>query len=701
MGKRGTLTVRVVSDTKAAEQGLDRFSTKVSSTGDKLEGAGKKMTMFATVPVVAVMAGATKAASELEQAAGGTEAVFGDARDTIDEYAQSSARAMGLSEREFREATTSIGGQLKRMTGDVDLAADQSIKLAGVAADLAATYGGTTAEAVQALGSAFRGEADPAERFNLNLKIGAVNARAVELGLAATTSTVDDNARAQATLALIMEQSADAQGQFAREADTAAGSAQIAKAEFENAAAELGDSLAPLAAKAAGGLADLARGFSDLPESIQSGVLALAGVVAVMGPLLSVSGKVLNVLPKIADQFDTLRIKAWDMSSGMKANIAVLGGLGVAFVAADQLAKHFEDRVESVDAVIGDLAGSSTDALVTAFNDIATELQGTAFESDTAEAQLALFRATAEENIGTATRLRDALAEEGQETAELDAVLRDVASSQQRAAADTDASTEAVGRFGEAEDDAIPPTKELTEEVETAADKHKALEDRIRGVNDALKASLDPLFATREALNDHTDAQRNLDDAHRDTAQAQRELNWIVGEHGPKSDQAAEAARNLEEAQRKVEEADRAVVESALDVSSATAELTAKMEAGEVSMENAATQLASWVEQGLITEEQAMRTAGELQGVADKADLIDGRDVVMDVRLRNFRETLAQLDWLAGMAGAPLLNNASVAARDRATEGAVVTNNITLNYPTPETGTEGTLRALRKIGGAM
>lgn len=110
--------------------------------------------------------------SDLEQAVGGTEAVFGTASKVIDDFAKTSAESVGLSEAEFRDATTLIGGQLKRMTGDVQLAADQSVILIQTGADLAATYGGTTKQAVEALGSAFRGEADPAERFNLDLKIG-------------------------------------------------------------------------------------------------------------------------------------------------------------------------------------------------------------------------------------------------------------------------------------------------------------------------------------------------------------------------------------------------------------------------------------------------------------------------------------------------------------------------------------------------
>lgn len=218
-----------------------------------------------------------RAASGLEQAVGGTEAVFGSAGDTIDDFADRSAEAVGLSERQFREATTLIGGQLKRMTGDVNLAADASIDLVEVGADLAATYGGTTKEAVDAFAAALRGEADPAERFNLNLKISQQNAKAVELGLAASTSEVDENARAQALLALIMEQSADAQGQFARESDTAAGSQQRLNAQIEDTQAELGQNFLPVLGAAGDFLFNVLEGFQALPGPVQLVTTLLIG----------------------------------------------------------------------------------------------------------------------------------------------------------------------------------------------------------------------------------------------------------------------------------------------------------------------------------------------------------------------------------------------------------------------------------------
>lgn len=235
---------RVLGNVEQKASGLGRAFSEVGKVAggflaaNVIAGAGQKIIGFFDSTI--------QKASDLEQAIGGTEAVFGDASSTITRFAETAAQDVGLSERAFRELTTGVGGQLKRMTGDVDLAKDSSIDLTRVAADLAATYGGTATEAMEAFGSALRGEADPAERFNLNLKASVVNAKAVELGLAETTSSVDENAKAQAILALITEQSADAQGQFAEESDTAAGKAAIEQAKMENLQATLGEKLLPV-----------------------------------------------------------------------------------------------------------------------------------------------------------------------------------------------------------------------------------------------------------------------------------------------------------------------------------------------------------------------------------------------------------------------------------------------------------------------
>lgn len=276
-----TSTDKTGPGVESATKNVEKLGKAVSTTGETFKGVlAADQLQAASRRVYEFVNGSIKAASDLEQAVGGTEAVFKEATNRISDFAKTSAETVGLSESDFRNFTTIIGGQLKRMTGDLDFAADKSIELTKIASDLAATYGGTTKEAMVAFSAALRGEADPAERFNLNLKVGAVNLKAVELGLAKSVSSVSDAAKAQATYALILDQSKDALGQFNRENDTAAHKQQVATAEIENAKAALGEGLLPIFSSAASAVGNLAKGFGELPKPVQESITVIAGAAA-------------------------------------------------------------------------------------------------------------------------------------------------------------------------------------------------------------------------------------------------------------------------------------------------------------------------------------------------------------------------------------------------------------------------------------
>lgn len=296
--------VKAIGDVgRAADRDLAKAEKRFERTGLKLQQLGAGAVGLGGL-FVAGLSRAGQKAGELEQAVGGTQAVFGEAAGTIDRFAEGAAKSMGLSERAFREATSRIGGSLKGLGFATDDAADQAVRLTGVAADLAATYGGSTADAVDALAAAFRGEADPAERFNLFLNQARVNAKAVSLGLAESTSSVSAHAKAQATLALILEQSADAQGQFARESDTLIGKQQIAAAEAENAAAELGEGFVPVMQT----LTDLSLTASSAFGDLNQATGGLAATFVSFGSVALVAGGGMAFLAgTVMRSFDTIK----------------------------------------------------------------------------------------------------------------------------------------------------------------------------------------------------------------------------------------------------------------------------------------------------------------------------------------------------------------------------------------------------------
>lgn len=522
---------------KAAEKNLSKTDQRLDKVGHGMQKAGASMLAGAGLAAVGLYK-AGQSAADLEQAVGGTEAVFKEASGTIDGFATKSAKAMGLSERAFREATTSIGGQLKALGFNQDDAADKAVELTGVAADLAATYGGTTAEAVSALGAAFRGEADPAERFNLRLNQNTVNAKAVALGLAESTSQVDAQAKAQATLALITEQSADAQGQFAREADSASGSMAIANAEFENAKAALGESVTPIIASVSGGLADLAGGFQSANEKSNGLVSKLAtfGTVglAAAGGLSFTVGKIISMRENLGPLVGKLRNAEGGLTKVGKAGAIV--GVALAAKGLYDYSKSLGELTIDVDSFAAGLANldeAGKDEL-----DTFLKLAEGTNQLDDIVGQLG------DTNVAAAQRLVDYAAANGlaaDKVAELQDVVDQKAEIDVQATKDQQANSDAVAG-------AIGPTGELAGATEdlgggmdgaatdaaTLAEKIKAVDEAYGNLLDATLGQFDADLAYQGAINDTEDALINVQTA--------------LDEHGAKSEEYSRATLEAKEA---------------------------------------------------------------------------------------------------------------------------------------------------------
>lgn len=288
-GDKREVRVAVVGDAAQLQRELLKAEGKLAGFGDNAKKSGDilRTALFGG----AVLYGAqklVKAAGDLEQSIGGTAAVFEQAAGPINEFAKEAANLVGLSENAARSLTSRLGASLKGAGLSAEEAAKQSVFLTKTGADLAATLGGNTNDAVSALGSALRGEFDPLERFGIALKASEISAKAVSMGLAESESSVTAYAKGQATLALITERSAFAQGQFGKEADTAQGQQQRAAAAMEDASARLGKSLLPVYTQIQKTVTLVAEAFTALPGPVQTGLIGLTGM-ALIGPKLVAS----------------------------------------------------------------------------------------------------------------------------------------------------------------------------------------------------------------------------------------------------------------------------------------------------------------------------------------------------------------------------------------------------------------------------
>lgn len=283
--KTAVLSVRIISDGKEAKKGFnetERAAAEFESALDKTAVASAA----ALAAITAIGAGAVGAASDLEQSAGAVESVFGAQAAAVKELASTSAQNLAIAASDYQQMSAVLGAQLKNLGADQDGLADTTSNLIELGADLAAQWNTDTASAVQALSALFRGERDPIEQYGVTIKQATVDAKLAEMGLNGLTGAAKTQAEMQATLALLYEQTGDAQGANAREADTAAGAMARVTTTWKDASAALGTAFLPVVSQAAQFLAGMANAFKENATVVVPLTVAFGGFVATVAGLV-------------------------------------------------------------------------------------------------------------------------------------------------------------------------------------------------------------------------------------------------------------------------------------------------------------------------------------------------------------------------------------------------------------------------------
>lgn len=272
----GSLRIRILGDIRDLTRGLN-------DAGTRFERFRRGATVAATAVGAGLFAMAKQvgdAASEQQQAIGGLESVFGDSTAQMMKWANGAAEAVGLSKTAYASLAAPIGASLKNAGFSMEQLGEKTNQLVIKGADLAATFGGTTEEAVGALGAALRGEFDPLERYGAALTASQISAELAARGQGKLTGAALEAAKKQATLDLIMKQTADSTGQFARESDTAAGAAAIQAAKWDDLQAKLGTALLPIMTKVGEVLSKVADFASRNSGAITTLAVVIGGLVA-------------------------------------------------------------------------------------------------------------------------------------------------------------------------------------------------------------------------------------------------------------------------------------------------------------------------------------------------------------------------------------------------------------------------------------
>jgi hypothetical protein len=250
-----TLKLALLADTKDFIKGLDKADKESRSFSDKLgtalkTGALAFAALGAAAGAMAIKIGkdAIGAASDFSEEISKARVIFGDASKDIEDFAKTAADSLGQSRKQAVNAASTFAtlGKAAGLTGK-DLS-KFSIGFVKLASDLASFNNTSPEDAIQAIGAALRGEAEPIRRYGILLNDATLKNEALALGLIKTTKDALSPAnKVLAAQAAIYKQTSDAQGDFARTSDGLANSQRQLAANIEDVKITLGEALLPVA----------------------------------------------------------------------------------------------------------------------------------------------------------------------------------------------------------------------------------------------------------------------------------------------------------------------------------------------------------------------------------------------------------------------------------------------------------------------
>lgn len=266
-----TLRLLLIGEDKSASKALKGVGTAVQGlTGSLVTG---KLLAFGNEAVTSF--------SQLQDASAAAAVTFGGSMARIEAQAASAPQKLGMSGRQVIEAAGTFGtyGKAAGLAGaDLESFAVDMTSLAG---DMASFKGKSPEQAIEAIGAALRGEAEPIRQFGVMLDDATLKNRAMSMGLIKTTKdALTPQQKSLAAQAEILAQTSDAQGDFERTSQSAANVQKTLTATMEDQENAIGGKLEPAYTAAR-------KSILDTITAMESSGVSISGVAAVAGPALA------------------------------------------------------------------------------------------------------------------------------------------------------------------------------------------------------------------------------------------------------------------------------------------------------------------------------------------------------------------------------------------------------------------------------
>jgi len=316
--------------------------------------AGKKMTLFASLPIAFGFKKMIDMASDATETANKFAEVFKGIQNERGQAVAGLAKDFKLASSTSQELLSNTGDLLVGLGLNRKEALKLSEGVVRLSADVASfknVQGGTERAAIS-LTKALLGEREMLkETFKTAVLEEEVKKRAVKIA-SKRRGLTEQQAKALATLAIVTERNKDAIGDFARTQDQYANQTRINQELTKEMAESFGKLLLPVAIKVRKSLISITEKINNLSPGVKKVILIILAVIAVVGPLLLILGALSSAFVGLTLAAGALGVTV----SALLLPILAIGA-GIAIIIAvvmnlDKLKKKFSEMSPKAKAAL-------------------------------------------------------------------------------------------------------------------------------------------------------------------------------------------------------------------------------------------------------------------------------------------------------------------------------------------------------------
>ena len=296
---------------------IEEFGEKIVKVNSKIDNLGSKFTTRLTLPIVALGTIVTKSAMEQEASIQQVEKIYGEASDTIKEFANNTALSYNMSSKSAYKYSQIFGNLIQSMTDDQSKNAQYTQDLLKASSVIASATGRTMEDVMDRIRSGLLGNTEAIEDLGVNVNVSLLESTEAFRRFAGDKSwnQLDFQTQQQIRLFGILEQTTKKYGDEVNVNTTS--KVQKLTSKLENMGSKLSSKLLPIADKWIDRADEGIKKLEKLDDKTLDNIIKIGLFVAAAGPFITifskigtVSGNTIKYLGKFAQKIGELDVKS-------------------------------------------------------------------------------------------------------------------------------------------------------------------------------------------------------------------------------------------------------------------------------------------------------------------------------------------------------------------------------------------------------